>query len=121
MSDFAMSRLAAAGLSLPVAAKLPPHVLFTYPGIGRKIERFVRTYQGPQLPLPVLMTWTVDPEDDEDDEYAERFNDWEMSGGYTAQLDAAMQSELLTELMMFDATGQSRFEDVDFLLVALEA
>jgi len=53
MTDFTADRLAAAGLTLAQAAVLDDATLLRHPTIGRKTLRFIRSYQGPMLPLPV--------------------------------------------------------------------
>lgn len=49
-----LARIDAAGLTLAQAFVLDDNTLLRKPSIGRKTLRFIRSYQGPHLPVPML-------------------------------------------------------------------
>lgn len=65
--DQALKRLAASGLTLASAIHMPDDDLLRHPAIGRKTLRYIRSFKGPRLPLPVpYVAPVVEDKDDFD-------------------------------------------------------
>ena len=89
--DF-LARVEAAGLTLARAYALPDDALLARATIGRKTLRFIRTYQGPRLPLPAVYVLPRYPRVEDfydshgvldEDAYEEAFDRWREHKDYS--------------------------------------